>query len=573
MKGPARRKAKQQGDAVGTTAIDVPMHRPHFTGIFVASTILKPYETRKRPGLFSRAVFVSMLVFAAIVYGLMAVILPIQMLPMMMTPFFIVIAIILWMLPDVGGVQINRIQSLLVAFIGYSVAWPNYVAFNLPGLPWITPTRIALFWLVSVFVINFSSSREMRDALRDSVSEMPGFMKVFWFYWLATTVAMVFSDDFAVSINRYINNQIYWTMMFFATALAASRAGFVMRLSKMLLYTTVIVLIYSLYEVWVERVIWVDHLPSFLKIDPEVLQSVMDAQSRAGTDIYRARGPYVVALYFSEFLSMAFPFFVHSTAQERRFWPFVLLLAATFGMMVLMYMTNTRSAMIGMIVAIVAYPLFIAAQALARKRRSIVGSAIIYGYPAVLVVVALIVQFWNRAHVLVLGGGQHQSSSDARSAQWEMMWPKLATHPLGHGVGRGNTMLGFLSPSGKGTVDSYYITVMMDSGVLALPLFILLFLVPAIAGFYYFRTAKTPEMKLLAPFALGLVNFSIIKSVLSTENTVPLAFVFIGCIVGLVYQHKRPSRTVAAPAAPAAQPILSSPRRPVPALAGRVARS
>ena len=540
----------------------------------MASLILKPYETRKRPGPFSRAVFVSVLVFAAIIYGLMSVIMPIQMLAFMLTPFFILIAIILWMLPEVGGVQINRIQSLLVAFIGFSVAWPNYVAFNLPGLPWVTPTRIALFWLVLVFIINFSSSREMRVALRDAVSEMPVFMRVFWLYWLTTTFAMIFTDNFAISINRYINNQIYWTMIFFVTALAASRPGFVMRLAKMLLYSTIFVLIYSLYEVRTERVIWVDHLPSFLKIDPEVIQSVMDAQSRAGTDIYRARGPYVVALYFSEFLSMAFPFFVHFTAQARRFWPFILLLAATFGMMVLMFMTSTRSAMIGMIVAIVAYPLFIAAQMLARKKRSIVGSAIIFGYPVILVVLGLVVQFWRRAHVLVLGGGQHQASSDARSAQWEMMWPKLATHPFGHGVARGNTRLGFLSPSGKGTVDSYYVTVMMDSGVLALPLFILVFLIPAIAGFAYFRHAKTPEMKLLAPLALGLVNFSIIKSVLSTENTVPLAFVYIGCIVGLVWQHKRAGRPAVATDTSAVldPPILPPPRRTVPALGGPVAQ-
>ena len=231
----------------------------------MTSTILEPYVTRTRPGPFRRALFVSMLVFTAIIYGLMAVVMPIQLLVMMLTPIFVIIAIILWMLPDIGGVQTARMQSLLIAFLGFSIAWPNYLAFNLPGLPWVTPTRIALFWLVAVFILNVSTSRELRDGLRDSVSAMPRYMKVFWLLWLVTTISIVFSDQLTSSINRYVNNQIYWTMIFFATALAATQPGFVVRVARILLWSTVIVLIYSLYEAMTQRVIWIDYLPPFMK--------------------------------------------------------------------------------------------------------------------------------------------------------------------------------------------------------------------------------------------------------------------------------------------------------------------
>lgn len=540
----------------------------------MTSTILEPYVTRTRPGPFRRALFVSMLVFTAIIYGLMAVVMPIQLLVMMLTPIFVIIAIILWMLPDIGGVQTARMQSLLIAFLGFSIAWPNYLAFNLPGLPWVTPTRITLFWLVAVFILNVSTSRELRDGLRDSVSAMPRYMKVFWLLWLVTTISIVFSDQLTSSINRYVNNQIYWTMIFFATALVATQPGFVVRVARILLWSTVIVLIYSLYEAMAQRVIWIDYLPPFMKIDPDVIEMVMEAQSRAGTEAYRVRGPYIVALYFSEYLTMALPFFVHATAQERRFPSFMALLAATLGLIVLMYLTDSRSAMVGIVIVLAAYPLFIAAQQLAKKNRSILGSAVVYGYPAIAVILGLIIVFWRRAHVLVLGGGQHQSSSDARNEQWAMAWPKLASHPLGYGTARGNDALGFFSPSGKGTVDSYYITVMMDSGVLALPLFLAVFLIPAFVAFQYFRDAKTPEMLLLAPLALALINFTIVKGVLSTEHTVPLAFIFIGCIVGLVWQRQRAASTAATPTGASLSQGPSLPaRRFVPALAGPIGRA
>ena len=159
-------------------------------------------------------------------------------------------------------------------------------------------------------------------------------------------------------------------------------------------------------------------------------------------------------------------------------------------------------------------------------------------YPAAVVALALVVQFWHRAHVMVLGGGQHQASSDARDTQWAMGWPKLLSHPFGYGVGRGGDALGFYNLAGEITVDSHYLSIMLDSGLLALPLFLACFLIPALMGFIYFRNAVTPEQQLLAPLSLGLINFVIVKSVLTSEGSVPLAFVMAGCIVGLVWQRR-----------------------------------
>jgi hypothetical protein len=117
--------------------------------------------------------------------------------------------------------------------------------------------------------------------------------------------------------------------------------------------------------------------------------------------------------------------------------------------------------------------------------------------------------------------------------------PKLLSHPFGHGVGRGNAALGFVNPAGKGTVDTYYLTVMLDSGLLALPLFLLTFLIPAWLAFKYYRDAKTPEQQVLAPLSIALINFVIVKSVLTSEANIPLAFAYVGCIIGLIWQRHR----------------------------------
>jgi hypothetical protein len=328
-------------------------------------------------------------------------------------------------------------------------------------------------------------------------------------------------------------------MVLFVTALLATRPGFVAKFARVLLVSSAIVVAYSLYEFHIQRVPWIDHLPWFVKLDPDLLETLMDSQSRAGTDIYRVRGPFAASLFFSEFLTMAFPFFLYFMVKERRVLPFLALAAGTFGCMVVMFLTNARSAILGALVAFVLYPIYYAIRRRAQHERSIVGASVLMAYPVVMAVTGALVLFWPRAHNMILGGGQHQASSDARAEQWRMGIPKLLSHPLGHGVGRGNTALGFFNPAGKGTVDTYYLTVMLDSGLLALPLFLLTFLIPAWLAFKYYRDAKTPEQQILAPLSIAIINFVIVKSVLTSEANIPLAFAYVGCVIGLVWQRHR----------------------------------
>ena len=503
-----------------------------------ASTILKPYERRKDLGPVRRFFAFALLFGVAVFYGLMAAVLPMQLVSFPLVPILFLIVIILWMLPDVGGVRQDQMQTLMLAYIGFGVVWPNYVALDVPGLPWITPTRVAVFSLLAVVVMNFSTSREFRDRLKDAIAEPKALMVIFWLFWAATTVSLVLSNSPVASLNKYANNQIFWTMMFPLAAMLATRAGFVMTLSRILLIGTVIVMVAGIYEYRIQRVFWLDHLPAFLKVDPEYLARVLKSQARAGTDIYRVRGTFATSLYFSEFLTMVFPLFLHFTVKERRILPFLALLAALLGMLVVMYLTNARSAMVGILVTSILYLLYTALRQRTIHTRSIAGTATLLAYPAAVVTLALVVQFWHRAHVMVLGGGQHQTSSDARSAQWTMGWPKILSHPFGYGVGRGGEALGYYNLAGEITVDSHYLTIMLDSGLLALPLFLGCFLIPALMGFVYFRDSMTPEQQLLAPLSLGLINFVIVKSVLTSEGSVPLAFVMAGCIVGLVWQRR-----------------------------------
>lgn len=399
------------------------------------SLVLKPYERRSNVSGFGKFMLFSGLVFVATIYGLMCAILPMQLIAIPAVPVLLMVALILWLLPDIGEARVDSAESLMLWFIGLNIVWPNYVAFDLPGLPWITPTRIIVFSILAVVMFGLATSSEFRRRINDVTGSQRGIRMLFWAFWLMTTVALAFSNQMSFSINKYANNQIFWTMMFPVAAYFAVRKGFVDKVATIIVVTLFVVMMLGLYEYKIQKVFWIDQLPFFLRVDPEFLERVAKSQSRAGTDVYRVRGTMATSLYFAEFLAMVFPLALHFMLRSKGFIRTVLLAAGVAGTTVVMYLTNARSAMVGLLLTLLIYPLFAAWRRRSLSPRSIGATSTLAMYPFGVVVVALLVVFWRRAHVMVLGGGQHQASSDARNAQWVMGLPKILKAPLGHGAG------------------------------------------------------------------------------------------------------------------------------------------
>lgn len=504
-----------------------------------ALPILKPYERRRDAGIFTRLLLGVALLFLAAFYGLMCSILPMQLLVIPAVPILLLTALIFWMLPDTGGYNETWLANTVVWYAGLNILWPGYVALNAPGLPWITPTRVVVFATIAIAVTNYATSAELRARISTAMNSLPIIRKLFWGFWGVTTVSLVMSSEPFHSINKYANNQIYWTMLFGLSAWLATREGFAMRISRVIAWSIIVVAIFGVIEYRIGAPFWIGRLPAFLKIDTGLLEQLGSLNARAGTDIYRVRGTFAGALYFAEYLALAFPFIVHFLFEARRLWSFVLLLAAAFLIGTVMVITSSRSAMLALLLTPLAYGFMLAWRLRKQKPESIAASAALFAYPVLALMMAMLVVFWRRLHVMVIGGGQHAASTDTRGVQWEMGLPKIATHPLGHGVGRSGQSLGYYNPgSDNPTVDSYFLTLLLDYGPLGLMLFVTLIVVTIWIGFTAYNRARTPEMRLLAPITVALLNFIIIKAVASTENNFPIVFIMIGCVCGLVYRQR-----------------------------------
>ncbi|WP_310497311.1 O-antigen ligase family protein [Sandarakinorhabdus sp.] len=501
------------------------------------SRILQPYVSRREPGRLTRVVLAVGFVMLGAFYGLMSTLLPAQLLAMPLSPILILGAVCLWMLPDVGEIDTTTMSSIAVWFIAIMPVWPSYVAINLPGLPWITPTRGLTGALLVMALVGISTSSDFRARIHDASGAMPYMRRIFWGFFATMIIAIPFSPLLFQTVNRWANNQIFWTMTFLLVGYFATYKGFVSRIARALVVALAITILIGLYEYRSQSVFWLPYLPAFLKADPEILARVAESQARAGTNIYRVRSTFPVSLYYAQYLALIFPFVIHYLVATPKVRDKLLLGLLAVATMVVMYLTNARSAMVGLLLTLIIYPFFWVWRTRKRDPQSIGASAGLFAYPAGMLVVTLIVLFWNRARVAVLGGGQHQASSDARGAQWDMGIPRIIQYPFGHGAATSGEVLGYTNRAGEVTVDTYYLTLLLDYGVFALPLFMLMFGLPLWHGFRAYMKSRDDETDLTAPLGIALFNFVVIAGVLSSEANQPIAFAILGCLGGLIWRQ------------------------------------
>lgn len=500
-----------------------------------ATPLLPQYERKAlRPTAWWRsAIRYALLVLLGAFYGLMVSVLPPQLLIIPAMPIFIMLALILWMLPDIADYPEHTLDRWTIIFFLLLFMWPSYIAMDLPGLPWISFTRMAQFVLFAAFLYGLATSSPFRKHMATVARSSP---PIFWFvvtYIIIQIVTLPFSQNLSSSFNKVVNNQIYLTAIFFLGCWYFSKAGTSIRLIKVLLIATIFVCLLCIPERINQQLLWANHIPSFMQVDPVLLSRILGDQARAGDGIYRVRGTFPISLSLAEFLSFMLPFLIHLIVTARDNVQRYGLLAAYALVAVAIYLTNTRLGAIGFVLSHVGYSFMWGMRRWRTQPESIAGPSLVLMFPALMAAMVLVILSSTTLTTKLLGGGQHRASNNAREAQWDMMWPKLAENPLGHGAGMSGNTLQYYNRGGAMTVDSHFITTLLDFGVIGFVALYGMAVYAAWLGYKLFSNTSDREVEYAGPAAIALANFFVIKSVLSQEDNHIIPFLFVAMILAL----------------------------------------
>lgn len=525
--------------------------------------ILQPYA---RPGYWQRhrRFGLTLLGFFAFFYGAFFGITTIYFLVQLAVPLLFLILLVIWLLPETGKAPVKALEWLFFAFMFALLLWPNYLALAIPGLPWITAIRLVVIPLAVLFLIGLSQSASFRGELKTILDSAPLVWKMATAYTIMAVFSCVVSIEPAASIRGLVIVLLNWTLIFFVAAYVLAKDGRMEKFAYVIWFCTIVVCLIGVWEARLSMVPWVGHIPSFLKIQDPNVEAILAGATR-GDGNYRVQSKFTTPLSLAEFISCALPFVFFIMVYTSRL---VVRILAFFTIPLVFYVvfkTDARLGIIGCLFALVLFPALYGLQKLKGDKSSLLAPAIVLGIPAAGFMFFLSTFFIGRIGKMVWGSGEQVYSTDARYEQVHQGMPKIMSHPWGYGLDQGAGVLNFRIQSGFLTIDSYYLSVALDLGVLGFVAFVgmLLGAIYVLINILLRVDKLSRDHILMGAVLIVLTQFAVIKLVLAQVETHAYFFAVLGGAVAMAYRH-----SVAKAAQPAAPPPVEAKstrpiRRPV----------
>jgi hypothetical protein len=500
---------------------------------------LAPYF---RHGFWGRHKILTGLVLALIAatYGLIFGVTATAFLVQILIPVAIVAILIVGLLPESGVVFERSITALFFAFFFALAVWPDYLAFAFGGLPWITAVRLIAVPLSLLFLISLSQSQIYRSSLVERLNAASPVWMLLLGYFIISLITIGFSNKPMESVNKYIVAIYAWGAVFLVAVQVFVYRGRTRRFAQLLWVGLLITCLFGFWEYRIGRVPWAGHVPSFLKIEDEMVARVLSGASRAAIGEHRVQGKFTTPLGLAEFLALVTPFILHFLATGRNL---IERGAAAMTLLLILFLidkTDSRLGVIGFLLAGFGYVFFWTLRRWQRESSSLFAPMIVVGYPAMMTVLLVASFFVTRLKNMIWGGGAYQASNEARENQIAQGMDIVMRHPWGHGIGRAAETLGYTNLDGFITIDTYYLSIALEAGVIGFIAYYGAFVAAlAMGSGQLMKAGDREETSWLLPALLSLGNYVVIKSVLSQQDNHPLAFCVLGMAVALIYQIKQ----------------------------------
>jgi uncharacterized membrane protein (UPF0136 family) len=529
--------------------LSLPSLREAFAGGARTQPVLPNYR-RQRSTLervLKHGGFLVFCIALGFFYGFFYTLFPPQLLVYLVIPILFLALLVIWALPDTDRAPTRLLIRLFFAFFVAMVLWPNYLAIQLPGLPWMTLRRLIAFPMVGIALICYSTSSRFRTEIAEVLRAT---RPLGWMIGAFTLVQLlvIFWSAFPFQTLNYTLN--YWfavTSVFFVGAWALTRERRSELLTGIIIGTALFLCLLAALEYRNQAVLWAGHIPSFLQVQDEVMNRYLTAAVRDAQ--YRAVATFSVSLAFAEYLAIATPFIIHKLMKSRGIGGILAWGVADLALLAAINLTQSRLGILGWITAHALYGCIWAFKRWRDKRADLIAPAVSLVYPAGAILFFIGMFTVPAIRNRTIGGGSTGFSDQARQVQFDMLWPKMFANPFGYGGGRSGEVLGYRLPGGLLTVDSYVITILLDYGVIGFSLF---------AGALVYAAAKMiqlawrPEQKeldLALPLACALVVAIQVRLVLSQSDNIPLLYMLMGMAAALVWRAKNLPPGARAPAA------------------------
>ncbi len=499
-------------------------------------------DSASRPLRLQRTLILAGVVGFCLFYGMAFAFFAPYLLLLFAIPLALLALLVIWALPAARRAPTNLLTTLFFGYIVVLVMWPNYLALALPGLPWITASRLLGLPAFGVFLVCVSTSPQVVASITAAMNNLRPLSILLIVFVAIQTVSVVFSDQKPSSVDRLIIAYTSWTAMLLMACYIFQTPGRLERWATYLWVMGILVGAIAIWEFHHKQLPWVGHIPSFLKIDDPGVRKQMMGVTRAWTDIYRAQSTFGTSLDFGEYLSWTLPFVYHFLGKAYKWWVRALALASVPYLAYLCYCSGARIALIGFLLSTALSLLFWGIQRWRRNRKDLLGPAVVFAYPAGFVGLLGLIVAVGRIRAMFVGrNGAEKDSTRARFEQVSLGIPKILSHPWGYGIGRAGQTLNWRTPDGTMSIDNYYLLTILDYGVVGFLVFWSMIVYTIFVAFQYTLKYDTEdrELSMIVPVAICLVNFCAVRVFYSNFGNIPIQYMFIGIVFALCLRFER----------------------------------
>ncbi|WP_292960645.1 O-antigen ligase family protein [Novosphingobium sp. UBA1939] len=460
--------------------------------------------------------------------------LPINLIAIPLLPVVVLSLIIIWVMPENNHPPVRFMTATFFAYLVAVVLWPYYLAVQIPGLPLIEIRRLLIVFSVLAFLLCFSTSSKFRKQLTAIALESRVEVKFLWAFVAFQALSIPLSPYLAQSMQTFVKNQLGWTATFFIAAYVMVRKGNIDLFSNIVRILAIVLAIMGYFEFRNQRILWADHIPSFLKVSDPTMAMLLDPRFRS--DEYRIVGPFSTSLSFAEFMAMAMPFFLHYIFYGRKMWLRAVCIVANALVFYAILLTQARVGIVGVLVAHGFYVAIWTIDKWRQDRSNIIAATLLYAMPILAALSMATVLSVPRLRVMTIGGGTHAASTEGRLEQMRAAIPLMIKRPvIGYGPGQGGRVLGYTNPAGEASIDSYVLMAALSYGVVG-------FIVMAIMHGLFAAKAiavgqkRFGETSAALPAATGIVVWMVDKIVLAQEDSVSFVYMLMALVAAAAYR-------------------------------------
>ena len=470
-----------------------------------------------------------------VVLGLSAVILP------PMGAFAIVAAaglVLLWVMPDLPLVSPRLIRRAFFVMLVTDLIVPFYYTVQFSGLPWISARRLATFCLIAPFLVAIAASSDVRRQIAER-ARASSLLFICAAGFLATAALSIFTSvSPSESFSAFSDAILSWYVPFFAMIYIARDRNDVVFLLKIVGLCAIFNTAAGVVEFYLKHNFFVQIFPTSmlnaLIANNPTLGELLPGPQHFRNGLYRANSTFVTPLSFGEFQIIVIPIGLFFLLHREKLSEKVLGAAVAFGGIIGIFCSGSRGGFVGVIAAVAT---FVACYSIRKATNSKASLA-----PAIAAVLGVIgfgcviglIMLSHTVHDTVLGGAAQQGSTDARYIQWAAGTPFIKSNPItGHGFGLGGQILGL------GMIDTYILSLVLETGVLGLVFFVGLLVLPVWYGLRNYLSDMSESGALAGALACSFIGFIMNRLVLSQKENHMLIFSLLALVIVLNYERAR----------------------------------